>query len=155
MTHAPASRALAAVSSTDPSSTTMISCHAAAPRRRDTTVPMVSASFIAGMTIDTMEESAKELLDDAVPRDRLRHALPGAAEARGERAIGGKPVDRCRERVCVRLADEPVDAVANEFERAAGIVRGDHGPGGEKRFERHVSVILVVGRVDHAERTCV
>ena len=37
-----------------------------AARRRDTTVPMASASFIAGITIETLDGSANELLDDAV-----------------------------------------------------------------------------------------
>src|SRR5205814_9001979 len=153
MTQAPASRALAAVSSAEPSSTTMISCHRAALRSSDTTVAMLAASFIAGMTMETAEGSAKELLDDAVPRDRTGDGLSRVPEALGERSIGREPVDGGGQRHRVGRADESVDAVAHEFERTSRICGGDHGPRGEKRFERHVSVVLIERHVDDAART--
>src|SRR5215475_4414944 len=78
-THAPAARALADVSSVERSSTTRTSRHGAAARREETTVPMASASFIAGMTIVTLEGSAKQLLDHPVPRDRLRDVAASPA----------------------------------------------------------------------------
>src|SRR6185503_3798426 len=149
-THAPASRALAPVSSADPSSTTMISRHRAAPRSCETTPPMASASFIAGMTMETSEQSAKELLDDAVPGNRARGRLSGAAETLGERPVAGEPVDGGCQRGRLGCADESVDAVAHELERAAGIGGRDDGPCREKRLERHVSVVLVEGRVKDA-----
>src|SRR5258705_1330646 len=152
MTHAPAARARVAVSSADPSSTTMISRHGAAPRSCETTLPMASASFIAGITIETVEQSANELLDDAVPGDRAGERLTGAAETLGERSIAGDPVDRGGKRGRVGRADESVDAVAHEFERAAGIGRGDHRFGRKECFERHVSVVFVERRVEDAQR---
>src|SRR5258705_7569526 len=121
MTHAPAARARAAVSSADPSSTTMISRHAAAPRSCETTLPMASASFIAGITIETVEQSAKELLDDAVPGNRAGERLTGAAETLRERTIAGDPVDRGGKRGRGGRPAKSVAAVSHESDRAAGI----------------------------------
>src|SRR5689334_4427174 len=154
-THAPAARALADVSSVDPSSTTRTSRHGAAARSEETTIPMASASFIAGMTIETLEGSAKQLLDHAVPRDRLRDAPTGTAEPLGQRAVSGEPVDRRGERRRRRLTHVSVDAITYELERTSSIGRGDHGFGREKRFKRHVSVVFVEGRVYHAQCACV
>src|SRR5262245_10359781 len=131
-THAPAARALADVSSVEPSSTTRTSRHGAVERREETTVPIASASFIAGMTIDTLEGSAKQLLDHAVPRDRLRDLAASAAQPLGERPVGSESVYRCGERLRHWLADQPVDAIPYEFERTAGIARRDHWFGGEE-----------------------
>src|SRR6185369_4281449 len=125
-THAPAARAFADVSSVEPSSTTRTSRHGAVERMDETTVPIASASFIAGMTIDTLEGSAKQLLDHAVPRDRLREFAASAAQPLGERPVGIEPVDRRGERRGRWLADEPVDAIPYELQRTAGIGRGDH-----------------------------
>src|SRR5262247_2700374 len=136
-THAPAARAFAEVSSVEPSSTTRTSRQGAAARRDETTVPMASASFIAGMTIEILEGSAKQLLDHAVPRDRSRDVQPGTAEPLGERTVSGEPVDRRGERRRRWLTDESVDAIPYEFERTSSISRGDHGFGGEKCFKRH------------------
>src|SRR3954463_3428093 len=61
-TIAPAPRAVAAVASRDPSSTTMISCHRAAASSPATTPAITSASLYAGMTIETVAGSAKGLL---------------------------------------------------------------------------------------------
>src|SRR4030095_7785103 len=93
-THAPAARALADVSSVEPSSTTRTSRHGAAARKEATTVPMASASFIAGRTIETVKGSARQLLDDAVPRDRLRDVPAGATEPLRERPTDRVPVHR-------------------------------------------------------------
>src|SRR5258705_8181874 len=131
MTHAPASRARADVSSDEPSSTTMISRHGAAPRRADTTSPMASAPFVAGITIDTCEGSAKKTLDDSIPRDRLRNGSTGLAKPCGERAVGCKPVDGDGHRGRIRTADETVGSVLHELERPAGVGRGDHRPAGK------------------------
>src|SRR5262245_25207205 len=98
MTQAPAARALADVSSVDPSSTTRISRHRAAVRSEDTTAPMASASFIAGMTIEMLEGSAKQLLDHTVPRDRLRDVPPCAAEPLSERPVSSECIDGRGER---------------------------------------------------------
>src|SRR5262245_10843889 len=125
-THAPAARALADVSSVEPSSTTRTSRHGAVERREETTVPIASASFLGGMTIDTMEGSAKQLLNPAVPGDRLREPGDSAAQPRGERLVGTEPVYRCGERRGRWLADEPVDPIPYELERTAGIGRRDH-----------------------------
>src|SRR4051812_15685824 len=92
-TDAPAALARAAVSSLDPSSTTMISRHPAASRRRDTTPPMASASSMAGMTIETVDVSAKQLLDHAVPRNGAGVGLSRFAEALRERGVGRDGVD--------------------------------------------------------------
>src|SRR5688572_29930992 len=58
MTTAPASRARAPVASVDPSSTTMISRHAAASLSCRTTVAIDSSSSCAGITIETTDGSA-------------------------------------------------------------------------------------------------
>src|SRR5436190_6964721 len=126
-THAPAVRARAAVSSVEPSSTTRISCHEAASRSEDTTAPIASASFMAGMTIEIVDGSAKKLLDDAVPRDRPCHMLTCVAEPFRKRAIGGQFVDRHGDGRRLRFTHEAVRALSYEFERAAGISGRDHG----------------------------
>src|SRR6185503_7666984 len=151
-TQAPAARALADVSSLEPSSTTRLSRHRVAVRREDTTVPMASASFIAGMTIESLEGSAKQLLDHTVPRDRLRDVPPRAAEPLGDRPVGRESLDRRGKRRDVRLADESIDAISYELEWTSRIGRGDHGFGGQKRFQRHVSVVFVEWRVYHPQR---
>ena len=87
--------------------------------------------------------------------DRLRNRTARTAETFRERSIAGEPVDGGRQGHRVGLADESVDAVAHELQRAARIGRGDHRPGGEKRFNRHVSVIFVERRVDDAARTSI
>src|SRR5689334_17049800 len=97
----------------------MISPHEAAPRSADTTPPMASASFIAGITIDTFDGSAKKTLDDTVPRDRLRHREARPSKARGERSIGRETIDGPGNRGRVGSTDETVDAVLHEFQRAA------------------------------------
>src|ERR1044072_8641349 len=127
-TQAPALRACPAVSSAEPSSTTMISRQEAVRRSSDTTPAMLSASFIAGMTMETEEGSAKQVFDDAVPRDRLRDGLPGAAQTFGKRAIGREPVDGGGKRHRGGRAHESVDAVTDEFERTARIAGGDDRP---------------------------
>ena len=57
-TVAPAPRARSAVASDDPSSTTMISCHAAPAPSACTSGPMAGSSLNAGTTIETEEGSA-------------------------------------------------------------------------------------------------
>src|SRR5262245_36233213 len=147
MTRAPASRARSPVASTLPSSTTMISCQAALARKVVTTGPIASASFTAGITTETADVSAKEPLDDAIPRDRARTYAPCLAEPCRECLVAGEAIDDGRDRLRLRVAHEPVRSVDHEFEHAAGIGRGDDRLRREKRLERHVSVILVVGRV--------
>src|SRR4030095_1803223 len=149
-THAPAARALADVSGVEPSATTSTSRHGAAARKEATTVPMASASFIAGMTIETLDGSAKQLLDHAVPRDRLRDVPAGATEPLRERPIDREPVDRRGERRALRLTDKSIGAIPYELEWTSSIGRGDHWFGREKCLKRHVSVIFVERRVDHA-----
>src|SRR6185295_19034635 len=99
----------------------MISHHEPAPRSADTTPPMVSASFIAGITIDTVESSAKKTLDDPVPGDRLRNGSPRPSKACSKRSIGGQTVDGFGNGGRIRAADEPVDPVVHELQRSAGI----------------------------------
>src|SRR3712207_3158527 len=92
-TRAPAAAARAPVASLDPSSTTITSCQSAAARRRATTSPIASASFIAGMTRETVEGSAKQLFDHAVPRDGAGAVAAGGAQARREARVGREPID--------------------------------------------------------------
>src|SRR5207244_3546137 len=77
----------------------MISCHGAVARRLVTTRPIASASFIAGMTTETAEVSAKELLDDAVPRDGARAHAAGAAKPPGQRPVAREAIDGRRNRL--------------------------------------------------------
>ncbi len=49
----------------------------------------------------------------------------------------------------------PVDAVGHELERSTGIGRRNHRFAGEKRFQRHVPVVLVERRVHDSERVFV
>src|SRR5262249_22682492 len=104
------------------------------------------------MTIEMLEGSAKQLLDHTVPRDRLRDVPPCAAEPLSERPVSSECIDGRGERGGFRLADESIRAISHELEWTSSIGRGDHGFGGEKRFQRHVSVVFVERRVYHAER---
>ena len=88
------------------------------------------------MTIETLEGSAKQLLDDAVPCDRLREVPTSAAETLGERPVGGEAVDRCGERRGLWLTDETVGAIPYELQWPSSIGRGDHRFGREKCFKR-------------------
>src|SRR5688500_9441740 len=149
ITRAPAASARCAVASLEPSSTTMISRPAAPSRRLPTTAAMDSSSFIAGMTIDTSAGSAKELLHHAVPRHGQRARPSRRTEAGGKRRVGRQAREGGADRRRLGVADEAVDPVGDELERAAGIGGGDDGLAAEERFERHVAVVLVEGDVDH------
>src|SRR4029078_3183282 len=94
--------------------------------------PMESASFIAGMTIEMLEGSAKQLLDYAVPCNSLRDLPPRTAQPLGPLMVVRKFADRRRERRGIGLADKSVFTVAHELEWAARIGRGDHRLGGRK-----------------------
>src|SRR5687767_10717888 len=111
MTCAPAAAAFAPVASVEPSSTTRISRQGAAPRSCETTSAMPSSSFNAGMTTDTDEGSAKQLLHDAVPGDEPGALEAGSSEAGRQLAIGVEFGDRRANRRRVGIADEPVLAV--------------------------------------------
>src|SRR5262249_524354 len=74
--------------------------------REDAPAPMASASFMAGMTIEMLEGSAKQLLDHTAPRDRLRDVPPCGAEPLSERPVSSECIDGRGERGGFRLADE-------------------------------------------------
>ena len=127
MTRAPRLRALAPVASREPSSTTMISLprrarRAAARRRRR----CASASFIAGMTTETREGSAKQLLHDAVPGHRCARA-----RARPRRAARRSARSAASRATAAPIAagsgaqTKPFSPSTDELERAAGVGRGD------------------------------
>src|SRR5262245_61006483 len=101
ITVAPTAEAFALVASVDPSSTTRISCHAAAPRRSATTRPIAEASLNAGMTTDVAFGSgiSHQLRDDTVPGDGARAIVTGIAERARARAIIGKARDRRSDRL--------------------------------------------------------
>src|SRR5262245_19825230 len=126
MTRAPAAAARAPVSSIDPSSMTSTSPQVAEASRRCTTPPIASASFIAGMTIETTRGSANQLLHDAVPGDLSRPGTAGLAKRARPIAIRCQRHDRLAEWLRLRSADEAVRAVDDEFECAAGIGSGNH-----------------------------
>src|SRR5689334_14166551 len=153
MTHAPASAARMAVASADPSSITRISRHAAAARSCEMMPPIAASSLNAGITIDTADGSAKQLLHDAIPCDLPRPGEAGGAEARRERAIGREPGDRGSDRRRLGRADESVLAVDDEFERTARIGAGDDRFAAQEGLERHVAVIFVERDVDHRQRS--
>ena len=92
-------RAAPPSSSVEPSSTTMISRQEAAARScDDDDRPIASASFMAGITIETLDGSAKKLLDDAVPRDRPGDVLACVAEAVGKCPVSRERIDGRRQR---------------------------------------------------------
>ena len=95
-----------------------------APGRRacagcETTSPIASASFMAGMTIETDDASAKELLHDSVPGDRSCAGQSGTSQPCGELPIGGETRHGEPEGLGFRGAHESVLAVHDELERAA------------------------------------
>src|SRR5262245_5645082 len=151
MTHAPASAARAAVASAEPSSTTRISRQGAAARRWVTTSPIAPSSLKAGITIDTVEGSAKQLLHHAIPGDLARACETRRAEPCSERAIGRERRDRGAERPRFWRADEAVLTVDDEFERASRVGAGDHRFAAEKSLQRHVPIVFIEGRVDDGE----
>jgi hypothetical protein len=76
----------------------------------------------------------------------------GAAKMLGERSVGSQSGDEAASD-WFGIADEPVDAIADELEAARPeSVAVMTGPGSEKRFERHVPVIFVERRVEDRER---
>ena len=98
---------------------TSTSCHGAEPRSCETTSPIASASFMAGITIETDDASAKQPLHDSVPGDRARARAPRASEARRELPVGRETRDRLPERLRVGRAHESILAVDHELEGAA------------------------------------
>src|SRR6185369_13445826 len=152
MTLAPAAPARSPVPSLEPSSITMTSRHRAADSSRETTSPMTGASFMAGITTETDPGSAKELLHDAVPCHLCGAYQPCVPESRRQRSIGCKRRDGFPDGLRIGGTDESVLAVDDKFQGAAGIAGRHHRLGAEEGFERDVAVVLVKGRVNHAER---
>src|SRR5829696_1516545 len=124
MTRAPAAAARAPVASVDPSSMTRTSRHRAAARSWLTISPIASCSSSAGMTIDTVAGSAKQLLHHAVPCHCAGADHARLAEPCRQRAIGPQARDRCRDRHCIGCAHEAVLAVGDELERPTGVAAG-------------------------------
>src|SRR5215212_637468 len=152
MTRARAPVARAPVASLEPSSMTSISRHVAAWCSWETTLPMACSSFIAGMTTDTVEGSAKELLHDPVPGHEPRARLSGTPQAPGQSCIAGQTRDRAGQGLRRRCAHKAVLPVDDEFEGAAGIISGDDRLSTEKRFERDVAEVLIEWCVDDRAR---
>src|SRR5215204_155500 len=152
-TRAPARAARSPVASREPSSTTRISLHSASARRLDTTSPIASSSFNAGITMETLDGSAKQALHDTVPGDLPRARESCLAELRGTCAIGGETDDCRTDGGGLRRTHEPILIVDHEFQRSTGIGRGDHGLCTEERFERHVTVVFVERSIDDSKRS--
>src|SRR3954462_3485412 len=104
---------------------TSISRPAAAPWSSLTTAPIACSSFIAGITIETAVASAKQLLHDTVPGDRLRPATSCRPESRRQALVGAAVGDRRCDDVRHRRAHESILAVDDEFERSASVRGGD------------------------------
>ena len=75
-----------ATASFSPSSTTSTSNHDACVASCETTVPIVARSFMAGITTDTVDGSANELLHDPVPRHGARALPTGFTEPRDRKS---------------------------------------------------------------------
>src|SRR4051812_12969650 len=118
---------------------TSISRHPAASWSSWTTAPIACSSFIAGMTIETAIASAKQLLHDTVPGDRLRPATSCRPEPRRQPFVGAEVTDRSCDDVRHGRAHESILAVDDEFERSARIGGGDHRLAAQKRFKCHVA----------------
>src|SRR5262249_35927045 len=122
--------AAAAVSSLDPSSTTMISRHGAAVRRSPTTAATDAASLYAGMTMLVASAPAishqpstvrHEPIDDPVPGDRPRALVAGVAESLGGASIACQPRDGRTNGLGRWRGDESGHTIGDELEWAAGI----------------------------------
>src|SRR5688572_32344082 len=153
MTRAPASIARCAVASLEPSSITSTSRHAAVDLRLVTTSAIESSSFIAGITMETSDASAKQLLHYAIPGDGRGACASGLAETGRQLRVRGEARDRGTDRCRVGGAHEAVVSVDDELQRAAGVARGDHRLGTQERFKGDVAVVLVERRVDDGERS--
>src|SRR5262245_1818941 len=140
-TSAPARAARSPVASVEPSSTTRISLHVASERRLETTSPIASSSFNAGITIETLEGSAKQALHDTIPRDLPRARQSRLAELRGAGTIGGETGDCRTDRRRLRRTHEPIPIVDDKLQRSTRVSRRDHGLGAEEGFECHVAVV--------------
>ena len=140
----------------EPSSTTRISRQRAAAARPRTTDPIDAASLNAGMTIERRRRVSSS---HRAISHQLVSTTPSQLIARA-RSKPASPSDWA----CVRFAasraiaaptasgvgstTSAVDAVLDELERAAGVRRGHDRLAREKRFERHVAVVLVERRKD-------
>src|SRR5262245_29782633 len=151
-TSAPASAARSPVASREPSSTTRISFHAASARRLETRSPIAASPLSAGITMETVEGSAKQPLHDSVPGDLLRAGKSCLTEPCRRSAVGCEPRHSGTDRRRFGRAQVTVLIIDDELERATGIRRGDHGLRTEERFECHVAVVLVEGSIDDSER---
>ena len=88
---------------------------------------MISFNFNHSARPSTCWDDARlpdQLFDDAVPGDLRRTVVARVAERRRAPSIGARAVDRVRQGLGLRRADEPVDAVDDELVRSAGIGRG-------------------------------
>ena len=88
------------------------------------------------------------------PSQVIRRATscPASPSAAARRRSAASRRDRVRQRPGCRLADVAVDAVDHELVRSARVGAGDDRLAREKRLERDVAEVLVVGRIDHRQR---
>src|SRR5438874_75177 len=86
------------------------------------------------MSFDMDSAFSNKPLDDAGPRNFARALVARVAHRGGRGAIRVPPSDGRADRLRIRLADESVDAVHDEFVRAARVGRSDDRLPGQERF---------------------
>src|SRR5439155_21246381 len=89
--------------------------------------------------------SLHDLVDGLVPRDAANTLVAGVAHGGRAFRVGDDLRHRRAETFGVGGCDKTRDAVDDEFQRSAGVARGDDWLSREKRIERDEAVVFVVG----------